>query len=431
MHDNQKARKRENEISLRFTFYVLHVTLIALICLSPAFGQENTGKVEGKIIDKQRNLPLAQQQVILQIHQGEDVRQRETVTDENGWYVFNDLSMAFDLHYTISTTYEGKDYVERDLVLSEWVPELKVSIEIAAFMDDPSKVKVRQHSIVITPPPADHAPDGAVSVMEIIQVENTSDLAFQTSLNGQQTGVYFYLPDGYEDLRLDQIFKQELVTDTNRLVSNQPLVPGTTSLGFSYIIHIGSNLDFSRGLTFDTDQLYVFIAEGMPLAPQSRILGASRQERIHEMVYTIYATNPAKPLSAGQTADLRFKIATAAPASQGEAGSIKGQPYDPKLIALIAIAAFGAGCFLVAAFFKVRSAATQRAESETLQPVPDASWLRKLDPADLERTRIARLEVITRLEEMYEKEEISERVYNRLRKEQADLLAAVLARIKE
>ncbi|MBI1926438.1 hypothetical protein HYR99_19620, partial [Candidatus Poribacteria bacterium] len=280
---------------------------LAFICLSPAFGQ--TGKIKGQIIDQKKELPLAGQQVILHIHQGEQMQQQETVTDNSGAYGFDKLSTAPGVYYMVLTTYEGKEYLEKDLVVSDWVPELKVNIEIAAFTDDPSQVKIRQHSIVITPPPANHASDGAVSVMEIFQIENTSDSAFQTSLNGQPAGLYLNLPKGSEDLQLDGIFKGNLVAETGRLVSNQPLAAGPSSAGYSYVMHTGSGLDLSRTLTFDTDQFYVFVAEGMPLAPQSRILGAGRQERIHEMLYTIYATNSANSLPAGQTAELRFKVA--------------------------------------------------------------------------------------------------------------------------
>ncbi len=429
MHNNRKAGKPENKILLRFTFYVLRFTLTLLICLPSAFGQGEAGKIEGQVIDKQKGLPLTQQRILLQIRwEGEDVQQRETVTDNSGSYTFDNLSTAFDVHYVISTTYEGEEYVEKDLVLSEWVSEIKANIEIGGFTDDPSQVKIRQHTIVISPPPADHAPDQAVSVMEIIQVENTSDLAFKTSIGVQPAGVHFNLPNGYENLQLDQSSKQDLGATANRLIANQPLAPGTHNVGYSYLIHIvDSDLALSRKLTFDTDQLYVFIAQGMPLKPQSRILGAGRQEDIHGMVYTIYATDPAKPLSTGQTVDLSIKVASVAPAPQG---GTAGQPSDPKMIALIAIAAALAGGFLVAAIFKIRTPTPKPSDgSQRSQAAPDASWLRKLDAADIERTRIARLEMVTRLEELYEKHEISERVYKRLRKEQADRLAAVLERM--
>lgn len=415
-----------------FTFYTCYSTFVVLIFLTSALAQNETGKIEGQVIDRKKDLPLAQQQVLLKIHQGEEVQQRETLTDNNGSYVFDNLPIAFDVYCTISTTYEGKDYIEDDLVLSEWVSGLKVNIEIGAFTGDSSKVKVRQHTIVITPPPENHAPDQAVSVMEILQIENTSDLAFQTTLNGQPAGIHFNLPSGYEQLQFDQLFKQPLANNEQQLVSNQPLAPGQTSLGYSYVTHVGdSGLDLSRMVTFDTEQLYVFITEGMPLEPQSRILGAGRREQIHDMSYTIYATDPAKSLVEGQTADLRFKVSTVAPQSTRTGSPVNQQPSNPLMIALIAITAACAGAFLVAAVFKIRSPATETIESPTSQPAPDASWLRKLDAADLDRTRIARLEMVTRLEEMYEKKEISERVYNRLRKEQTDRLTAVLERIKQ
>ena len=416
----------------RFTFHVSFFIFIALICLPSAIGQSDIGKIEGQVIDKGENLPLSQQLVVLQIRrESEEAQQRETVTDDNGFYSFANLSTAFDVHYAVSTNYEGKEYIEQDVVLSEWLPNLTVNIEIGAFTDDPSQVKIRQHTLIIRPPPPDHAPDGAVSVLELIQIENTSELPFQTSIDNQPAGMHFNLPNDHENLQVDQTLKQEIGVAANRLIANQPLAPGTHTVGYSYLMHVvGSDLLLSRKLTFDTAQFYVFISDGMPLVPQSRILGAGRREQVHGLVYTIYATDPAKPLSTNQTVDLRLKVTSAAPSPQSGIGETARKPSDPKMIALIAISAALAGGFLVAAIFKIRPPTAKTSDdSQKPEAAPDASWLGKLDVADLERTRVARLEVITRLEELYEKREISDRVYKRLRKEQADRLAAVLARL--
>ena len=424
--------REDSWMFLRFTFHVSFFIFMALICLPSAVGQSEIGKIEGQVIDKGENLPLSHQLVVLQIRrEGEAVQQRETMTDDNGGYIFDNLSTAFNVHYAVSTNYEGKEYIEQDLVLSEWLPNITVNIEIGAFTDDPSQVKIRQHTLIIGLPPADHAPDGAVSVLELIQVENTSELAFQTSVDNQSAGIHFNLPNDHENLQVDQTLKQELRVAANRLIASQPLATGTHQVAYSYLMHVvNSDLVLSRKLTFDTDQLYVFISDGMPLAPQSRILGAGRQEQIHGLVYTIYATDPAKPMSTGQTVDLRFTVTSAVPPSQSSPDEPARNPSDPKMIALIALSAALAGGFLVAAIFKIRSPTPKPSDdSQEPQAALDASWLSKLDAADLERTRVARLEVITRLEELYEKREISDRVYNRLRKEQADRLAAVLARI--
>ena len=192
--------------------------------------------------------------MVLQIRrEGEDVQQRETVTDDNGFYSFDNLSTAFDVHYAVSTNYEDKEYIEQDLVLSEWLPNITVNIEMGAFTDDPSQVKIRSHTLIIGLPPSDHAPDGAVSVLELFQIENTSELSFQTSIDNQPAGMYFNLPNGHENLQLDQAFKQKLAVNANRLIANQPLAPGTHQVAYSYLMHVvNSDLVLSRQLTFDT-----------------------------------------------------------------------------------------------------------------------------------------------------------------------------------
>lgn len=419
--------------STSLPFYVSSILfLFILIPLSVVYAQNNTGKIAGQVIDKRKNQPLAQQKVILQIHRGETEQKRETVTDTSGQYLFDKLPIALDTYYTVSTTYEGQEYVEDDIVLSTWVPELKISIEANAFTTDESKVKIRQHTLVINPPPADHPPDDAVSVMEIIQVENTSDFAFRTVHNGQPVGLFLNLPDGYEELQVAAGLDGAIPNAEQQLVFGLPLASGAQNLAFSYVMHVSeSGLDLSRPLTFDTDQLYVYVSERIPLVPQSPTFGAGSRGLIHNFVYTIYPVVEA--LLAEQELDLRLKRdASALSQAQGEWIAISG--VNPRILALIIVAAVCAGGFFVAAVFKIVSAVSKSDESseDATMPkaAPDASWLRKLNAADLEKTRLARLELVTHLEEMYEKKEISERVYNRLRKEQADRLAAVLEQIQ-
>jgi Flp pilus assembly protein protease CpaA len=93
----------------------------------------------------------------------------------------------------------------------------------------------------------------------------------------------------------------------------------------------------------------------------------------------------------------------------------------------IAIASALTGGFLVAAIFMLRSTRRTSSESggsETLQY--EAGWLRKLNNDDIEYARTARLEFITLLDELHEKNVISERIYNRFRGEQTDRLTEIL-----
>ncbi|MDE0301262.1 MAG: carboxypeptidase regulatory-like domain-containing protein [Candidatus Poribacteria bacterium] len=410
----------------RFSLFVLCLSAVHLVLVSPVIAQDATGSIKGKIIDRQHNNPLMDQKVTLTIHQGTETQQRETTTASDGSYSFDDLSIGVGTYYTVATVHEGREHTETDVVLSTWVPESKVDIDIGAFTDDLSVVKIRQHTIIIAPPPPDHAPDGALTITEFVQFENTSDMEFRTTVNSQAAGMYLNLPIGHEGLQIDSLISKNLAVESNKLISKQPLASGTFASGFSYIMHVvDSGLDLSRSLTFDTDQLYVFITEGLPLTPQSPIFGAGRREEFHNTPYIIYATNPAKPLSIGKTVRLNFKVAPVT-AANGSARISANQPADPKMIGLIALAAACASGFLVAAIFMVRSGATKATPSGSTATNPDSSWLNKLGSDDLDSARIARFEMVTRLDEMYKKKEISERVYNRLRKEQVDRLTSVL-----
>lgn len=415
---------------LHFSQFLLVAFCLAasyFVRLSPVIAQDATGSIKGKVIDKQSNRPLADQKVTLTIHQGTETQQRETITANDGSYSFDNLSMGMGMHYTVATVHDGKEHMETDVVLSTWVPESNVDIEIGGFTDDHSVVKVRQHTIIIGPPPPDHAPDGAVSIMELIQFENTSEMDFQTTVNSQSVGMYLNLPNGHEGLQIDPMMNMNLVLESNKVISKQPLPPGKFGSGFSYIMHIeNSSLNLSRALTFDTAQLYVFVTEGLPLVPQSSLFGSGRREEIHRTAYIIYATDPVKPLVMGKAVSLNFKVAS----STGTVGRNTTQPANPKMIALIAFAAACASGFLVAAIFMVRSSAVRATESSSTQAGPDASWLNKLDSEDLDSARVARFEMVTRLDEMYKNKEISERVYKRLRKEQVDRLTSVLEKTR-
>ncbi|MEC9256994.1 MAG: hypothetical protein VX541_00765, partial [Candidatus Poribacteria bacterium] len=68
---------------------------------------------------------------------------------------------------------------------------------------------------------------------------------------------------------------------------------------------------------------------------------------------------------------------------------------------------------------------------QSQQNIADLNWLRKLNDKDLEQAKTARLELISHLDAIHETEQISEKVYNRLRKEQTEKLSAALKQIRE
>lgn len=380
------------------------------------------GYIHGRLTDKKLDKPLAAHPVTLNVHRANaDVETQETVTDENGDYRFDELPLDPSLHYTVATTYEGSEYTEEDLVLSTWAPNLTVNLDIGAMSNDRSKIRVKTHMLFIGPPPEDHAPDGAVSVREILQVENQDNLPFQTVHGGKPVGLHLGLPRGHEGFQSRTSHELAVSPATNQVVMTTPLPPGQLEFGYVYILHVeDAELDLSRLLQFDTEHLYILVPERFNLRPQSKRFGEPRREAIHNLIYNIYSNPENEPFPAGARADLTLKFGVASQETSADLGQM----------ALIAVAAALTGGFFVAALFMLRNAHNRSKTSETAEThedaKPDAGWLGKLNDEDLEDVRVARLEFITYLDDARKNQHISERVYNRLRREQTERLSATL-----
>ena len=385
------------------------------------------GDIQGTVIDRKREKPLVVHPMTLTIHKTDIVETQETTTDENGNYRFGDLPLDPSVHYTVSTVYEGTDYTEKDLVLSTWAPNIILNFDIGAFTDDKTQIRIKSHTFVIGPPPADHAPDGAVTVIEAINVENRSDLPFQTKRGSQAVGLHLTLPKATEGFQPHAPTSLTMNFATNEVILTTPLPPGESQLGYTYIFHVEkSKLNLSRRLDFDTTQFVFFIPEGTGFAPNAKFFGTPNRQQIHGNIYLMYQSPAGRTFKAGTTVDLVLSVNTgAAP------GALPGQTSNMGQLILIAVAAALTGGFFVAALFKLRTANNATApDTGDAAMLPDEGWLRKLNPDDCEHVRIARLEFITYLDDKYEKQEISERVYKRLRREQTERLTTLLERQK-
>ena len=156
--------------------------------------------------------------------------------------------------------------------------------------------------------------------------------------------------------------------------------------------------------------------------PRAKFFGAPRREQIHGSIYLNYQSTVSKAFEAGKTIDLALNV------NMGTArGALPGQTSNLGQLILIAVAAALTGGFFVAALFKLRAAnSTTEPNTDDASTPPDVGWLRKLNPDDREHVRVARLEFITHLDDKYERQEISERVYKRLRREQTERLTTLL-----
>ncbi len=423
-YSNSKGNSQIHNVPMWWMLSLLAIALTFLFLLPTLYAQTTgRGDIQGTVIDRKQDKLLVAQTVTLTIHRADAVESQGTTTDENGNYRFENLPLDPSVHYTVSTVHEGTGYTEKDLVLSTWAPNIKIDFEIGAFTDDRTQIRVKSHSFVIAPPPPDHAPDGAVTVIEAVEIENRSDLPFRTAHGTRTIGLHLTLPKGTEGFQPHQSTELTINPATNQAIRTTPLPPGETQLGYTYIFHVEKNrLDLSRRLNFATEQFVCFVPESINFVPRAKIFGTPTREQIHGNFYLIYQSTAPKAFEAGTTVDLSLNV------NMGPAGgTLPGQTSNLGQLILIAVAAALTGGFFVAALFKLRTANNRPTTDtdDTSSPL-DAGWLRKLNSDDLEHVRVARLEFITHLDDKHEKQEISERVYKRLRREQTERLTTLL-----
>ena len=410
--DIESKMKNWGKIRSKLYISVLLAIVPTFLLISPIYSQDETGVIHGKLIDRQLNTPIANQPITLSIHKGADITQQDTTTDGEGIYRFEGLSIDATTHYTITTTYNEIEQIEKNIMLSTFVPTVTVDMHIGGKTDDSSKIRIKSYTLVIGPPPEGHPPDGAISIIEAFDVENRDELHFQMKHGDKEVGFYTTLPSDFEAFQPHAPADLVLDPNTHNILLPKSIPPGPTQVGFTYVTHVHKNkVDLSRRVPFQTDQVSVLVIEGINLAPLSKHFLRVKSEPIHNRVYNVYRTKPNTNFLEGNKVDLKLGIPKE---SSGQ-------------MVFIAIASALTGGFLVAAIFMLRSSRRISSEtdgSETLQH--EAAWLRKLNNDDIEHARTARLEFITILDELHEKNVISERIYNRFRREQTDRLTEIL-----
>ena len=403
--------------------YLFTVVLTFLFLQPLTYSQNDTGVIHGELFDGKSGEPIANHPVTLNIHRAGDTSKQETTTDADGHYHFEKLLIDVQTHYSITTTYDGTVHEEKDLVLSSFVPNLDVDINLGGVTDDPSKISIKTYNIAIGFASEDDINKGILSLFEVFVVKNSGTLPFQTKYNGEDVGLYLALPKGHENFKPFAPASLAISSSNDYVIIPNPVSPGEMEGGFGYSIQSkGRNIKLSRQIPFHTEQITFLVPEGISIVPSSKRFIMSGRTQFHGTVYIKYTASTEDGFAIGNTPNMSLVLTE------------ETQESNVGQMVLIAVASALAGGFLVAAIFALRSANRSSATSDTDStdtPTMDTGWLRKLNDSDLENAQTARLEFITMLDALHEKQDISERVYNRLRKEQTDRLSEILDQRKE
>lgn len=430
----KKCRILHHTSLVNCIYSLLIITLTCFLFLPATYSQSDTGVIHGELIDGKLGKSIANHPVTLNIHKAGDISKQETTTDADGHYHFENLPIDVQTHYSIATTYDDTVHEEKDLVLSSFVPELVVNINIGGTMDDPSKISIKTYSLAIGFASEDDIQKGILSIFEVFVIKNSGALPFQTKYNEEDVGLYFALPKGHENFRPFSPASLTISSSNDHVILPNPVSPGEMEGGFGYSIQVqGRNIELSRQMSFHTDQITFLVPEGISIVPSSKRFMMSGRTQFHGTVYIKYVAATEEGFPTGKTPDMSLILTKQLASPTEQVGTEETQESRIGQMVLIAVAAALAGGFLVAAIFTLRGTqrSTDNPDTTDTTQIVDTGWLRKLSDTDLENARSARLEFITMLDALHDKKDISERVYNRIRKEQTDRLSEILDQRKE
>ncbi len=255
--------------SLIFTFCIL-ASLLLFPLQASAHAFAGAGRISGQMLDAtNKNVPLAGQQVTLQVAQGTNARDVSTVTtDAHGSYNFPNLSTDKTLNYALYTHFQGAQYVS-DLISLATNTTQTLNLSVYESTTSTAKIAVLQDTILM------HQPDArtkTMNVSEILSFRNIDSRTYVGSFDtskGKPNTLRFSLPgkaknvslgagfDGYHTIQVDLGF-----------ATDAALPPGITQFSFSYQIPYGSAAyDFRDVIVYPTLQLSLLVPPTLQVDP--------------------------------------------------------------------------------------------------------------------------------------------------------------------
>ena len=372
-------------------------------------GEQATGRINGTVKNLTLNQVVPNQEVLLYIYQNQnEVDKKSVVSDETGSFTFSELEIEPTISYRLAALYQDVEYGAKPINLArESDPNLELNV--FSISDDDSKIQAAAHHLILEPM------DDGLFVTEYIIMANSGNTSFLTSLDSEnKVGFRLQLPKGYRNLNFQQGFMECCVSvEKSTLLYSHATQPGMTTFIFNYQMAPNKKINLSRQLSFNTGKLFALVSGAQFTLTSTMLKNTNEQANMQGKTYAKYV---ASNLSNGQVIDLQLEL----PYSRGF-----------NLIWVVGIiVVVGLFAVLVSRSITSRKQDILESEETTSKEVKQNSLpYQTTNEKDLESLKTGYLELISRLDKMYEDSEISEYAYHIIREEQKKKLGEVIAQL--
>lgn len=218
----------------------------------------SNGEISGTLYDaSNKNAPLANQPVILQMAQKTDTHDLKTVkTDSAGRYAFTALDTDQTISYVLYANYQGAQYTGSVLTLNS-KPVQQSDLHVYEATTSTKNIAVTQATVLLQQPDTAR---GTITVSEAFSFQNLNTKTYVGSLNastGKPNALLFSLPSGVHNITLSTGFEgYQVIQVNNGFATNAALMPGPNNFSFSYqIAYTAPSYLFSYQTQYPTVQM--------------------------------------------------------------------------------------------------------------------------------------------------------------------------------
>jgi hypothetical protein len=254
--------KRIISIALLASILLLFLSMLSSIPVHAS----DTGHITGQLLDgSNHNIPLAGQQVTLQMAEGSATRDlSKATTDAQGTFSFANLSTDKAISYAVYMPYQGAQYVS-DLVTlaSNPLPQLNLTVYQATPNTD--NIAIVDATVLVHEP---NLQKSTITVSEVFTFMNLTNRSYVGSLDaskGRPNALSFSLPLGTRTITLSKGFSGYHVIQVDRgMASDAAILPGQNEFSFSFEVpYTASTLDMNYTTMYPTVSLTWLIPPDM------------------------------------------------------------------------------------------------------------------------------------------------------------------------
>src|SRR6266852_2943683 len=244
---------------------------VALVCLSMVFAfllpvplahAAANGRIYGQLLDgTKKNAPVVGQNVTLQMAQGNNARDVESVkTDAHGSFAFNALDTVKTINYAVYTHYQGAQYYTNLIDLSTKAVQ-QVNLTVYEATSSSAGIAIVQATVLL------HEPDaqgGVLSISEVFFFKNVGTYTYVGSLDaskGKPNALRFALPPHSRNITLAKGFDGYQALQVNKgLATDAALPPGTSQFIFSFELpYTAATYNLNYAVVYPTVQLSLLV----------------------------------------------------------------------------------------------------------------------------------------------------------------------------